>query len=113
MMAEESPDVRTELALKLWKVLETQSVIDIFHYNALLAVHVENGHPFSVEDTLADMKLRNLEPNRATFQKIIDNYGRNGDLNGMARTLGIMKENRIALNEKMYNSLITAHVLAG
>lgn len=113
MMAEESPKVRTELALKLWKLLEAQSVIDIFHYNTLLSVHVENGHPFTVEDTLADMRVRNLAPNRATFQKIIDNYGRVGDLDGLARTLEIMKENRITFNEKMYNSLITAYAVAG
>lgn len=112
-MAEEEPTVRTKLALKLWKSLESKAKVDIAHYNMLLGVFLENGHPISAEEALADLKSRNLEPNRATFQKIISNYGERGDLVGLAQTMEIMKDRGMTLNDRMYNALILAHGLAG
>lgn len=63
-MVEEKPETRTRLVQTLWKLLQPREVIDISHYNALLGVYVENEHPFSVDEILADISSRGLTPNR-------------------------------------------------
>lgn len=113
LLVEETPDTRAKLAHDLWKSLESGCVVDISHYNALLAVNVENEQPVSLEKTLAELKSRNLAPNRATFQRLLDYYARQGDLDGLTRTMEVMKTQEIPLNDTMYNSLILAHGFAG
>lgn len=113
LLVEETPQERAKLTQGLWKTLQSKYVIDISHYNAFLAVNVQNEQPISLEDTLADLKSRNLIPNRATYQNIIDSYSRQGDLNGLARTMEAMQNEKISLNNTMYNSMILAYGLAG
>lgn len=112
-MSEETPEYRMKLAGQLWESLELRSVVYISHVNAMLAVRVQNKQPFTVEETLDDIKMRNMSPNRDTFQQILDNYSLAGDLNGVERTLEIMKARRIMFNTKIYNSLILAYGFGG
>lgn len=112
-MVEETPDARSKLVQELWKSLESTCAVDISHYNALLAVNVENEQPISLEKTLAELESKKLAPNRATFQRLLDNYSRQGDLNGITGTMEAMKVRQISLTDTMYNSLILAHGFAG
>lgn len=112
-MVGEMPKARAELVQELWKSLENNCIVDISHYNALLAVHVENEQPISLEATLADLESRKLVPNRATYQKLLDNYGRRGDVDGFADTMKVMMAQKIPLNDKIYNSMIMVHGFAG
>lgn len=112
-MSEEPPEARLELARRLWGSLESRHDVDIAHYNALLGVYVENEKSFSVEEILADVASRKLKANCVTFQRIIENYSRDGDLKSLERTLAIMQKQRISPNVNIYNSLILAHGVAG
>lgn len=112
-MSDESPAVRIELAQQLWESLRSRYHIEISHYNAMLRVRVENEQPFSLEEILHDLESRKLKPNVATFEQIVRNYSRDGDLYGVNRTLDTMKENHIDLSRGIYNSLILAHAAAG
>lgn len=112
-MSEEKPETRVQLTRQLWESLEKQHVIGIAHYNALLGVYVENEHSFSMEETLTDLKARNLYPNHFTFQRIVENYGRNGDMDGVEKAVAVMEENQVKVNNYTYNSLILAYGLAG
>lgn len=64
LLIKEIPEVRTNLAKQLWKVLESRNSTDISHYNALLGVYVENEHPFKMDDVLADLESKGLTANR-------------------------------------------------
>lgn len=113
LLVEETPKERVKLARELWKTLESKSSLDTSHYNAFLSIRVQNEQLISVDEVLEDMKARKLIPNRATFQSIVDSCSRRGDLDGLARTMEVMKAHKVSLNSTMYNSLILAHGLAG
>lgn len=112
-MSEETPETRAKLTRQLWESLENRYAIGIQHYNELLGVYIENEQSFSLEETLEDIESRNLHPNHLTYQRIIESYGRNGDLDGVEKVLAVLKERRLRLNEHIYNSLILAHGLGG
>ena len=47
--------MRSTLVSKIWGLLEAMAVpITVNHYNALLRVHLENGHQFAPEEVLVD-----------------------------------------------------------
>lgn len=112
-MSEETPETRMKLALQLWNLLENRSLVDIHHFNALLDVRIENKQLFSLKETLADIKSRNLEPNELTFKALVGNYCRVGDLDGVEKTLVASKERGFDLEENSYNWLILAHGFGG
>lgn len=112
-MPEEMPKVRVVLALRVWKLMDRQNIIDISLYNGLLKVYVDNAEPFTLDGALKDVKSRNLSPNQATFEAILDNYSQMGDLEGVHKTMESIKCHEIALSRKMYHSLVLAHSFAG
>lgn len=62
---EEIPDVGMKLVQDFLKTVVKQKIkLDISHYNALLRVYVENKHTFSPIDFLANLKAKDLNPNR-------------------------------------------------
>lgn len=65
LVPEELPEFRTTLVQDIWKTLGKLNVsMDISHYNALLRVYLENEHPFSPTEFLADLESKGIEPNR-------------------------------------------------
>ena len=55
VLDQEQPTTRSALVSKIWGLLETKAVpITVNHYNALLRVHLENGHQFAPEEVLVD-----------------------------------------------------------
>ena len=46
------------------------------HYNALLRVHLENGHKFRPEQVLDDMRKHGAAPDKETYQCLISRDGR-------------------------------------
>ena len=62
MLDQEQPTTRSTLVSKIWGLLETKAVpITVNHYNALLRVHLENGHQFAPEEVPVDKILLNFE----------------------------------------------------
>ena len=62
VLDQEQPTTRSALVSKIWGLLETKAVpITVNHYNALLRVHLENGHQFAPEEVLVDQNAR-IEP---------------------------------------------------
>lgn len=92
-------------------VLDVQ--LDVSHYNSLLLVNLENDSDFSPLDILVEMKNKNIEPNRVTFQRLIDQYCNKGDIAGATKILEHMSEKEIPINEMIFNSLIKGHSMAG
>lgn len=68
LLAHEHPETRTALVQKIWQTLIDRKVsIDVSHYNSLLRVYLENEHPFSPTQFLADLEANGVEPNRLVF----------------------------------------------
>ncbi|KAG4073704.1 hypothetical protein HA402_000928 [Bradysia odoriphaga] len=111
---EELPEVRTALVQEIWKTLNNLNVeMDITHYNALLRVYLENEHPFSPTEFLADLEAKGIEPNRVTYQRLISRYCQEGDMDGATKLMEFMREIQIPINENVFSSLIMGHSEAG
>lgn len=110
LVPEEKPEMRTALVQEIWNTLNSLNVpMDISHYNALLRVYLENEHPFSPTDFLAEIEAKNIEPNRVTYQRLIARYCQQGDIEGATRILEFMREKSLPVNENVFNSLILGH----
>ncbi|CAL4065404.1 unnamed protein product, partial [Meganyctiphanes norvegica] len=108
------PDVlqedRTKLVDDLWTTLQQLEVpFDISHYNALLRVYLENENKFSPIEFLAKLEQQGIEPNRVTYQRLIERYCQDGDIEGASKILEFMKEQQQVINENIFNSLIMGH----
>ncbi|KAG4071985.1 hypothetical protein HA402_016225 [Bradysia odoriphaga] len=114
VVPEELPEVRTALVQEIWKTLNNLNVsMDITHYNALLRVYLENEHPFSPTEFLADLEAKGIEPNRVTYQRLISRYCQEGDMDGATKILEFMREIQLPINENVFSSLIMGHSEAG
>lgn len=83
--------------------------LDISHYNALLKVYLENRTEFSPFEFLQELEKNNIVPNRVTYQYLIGSFCINGDIVGATKILELMKENKIPINEIIFNYLIIGH----
>lgn len=102
--------MRTALVQDIWKTLNNLKVpMDISHYNALLRVYLENEHPFSPTEFLAELESKGLEANRVTYQRLIQRYCQAGDIDGATRILEFMREKQHPVNEYVFNALILGH----
>ncbi|KFB39253.1 hypothetical protein ZHAS_00006602 [Anopheles sinensis] len=110
LVPEELPEVRTALVQEIWKTLKNLNVaMDVSHYNALLRVYLDNEHPFSPTEFLADMQSKGIEPNRVTYQRLISRYCQQGDIEGATKILEYMREKQLPVNEYVFNALIMGH----
>nr|XP_040237035.2 leucine-rich PPR motif-containing protein, mitochondrial [Anopheles coluzzii] len=110
LVPEELPEVRTALVQEIWKTLKNLNVaMDVSHYNALLRVYLDNEHPFSPTEFLADLQSKGIEPNRVTYQRLISRYCQQGDIEGATRILEFMREKQLPVNEYVFNALIMGH----
>ncbi|CAM1328402.1 LRPPRC (predicted), partial [Pycnogonum litorale] len=110
LIAEEVPEKRNQLVNDIWKTLIKQnSPIDVSHYNALIKVYLENNHKFSCTEFLQEMKENGIEPNRVTYQRMIEKYCQEGDIEGASNILQLMKDSDMAVNESVFNALIVGH----
>ena len=110
----ELPTIRSELVSRVWDLLQTKGMpLTTVHYNALLRVHLENGHKFSPEQVLEDMKCHGANPDKETFQCLISRHCQEGDIEGAHKILMMMKSQGITINENIFNSLILGHGEAG
>jgi len=111
---QEMPSVRSSMVSKIWSMLQKKKVpITVVHYNALLRVHLENGHKFSPEEVLEDMTAQGVTPDKETFQCLISRHCQEGNIDGASKVLQMMKTQGIKVNENIFNSLILGHGEAG
>lgn len=83
--------------------------LDISHYNALLKVYLENKTDFLPFEFLKELEASNLRPNRVTYQYLIGTFCIKGDITGATKILELMKENKVPINENIFNFLIMGH----
>jgi len=111
---QEMPSVRSSMVSKIWSMLKAKGIsTTVVHYNALLRVHLENGHQFSPEEVLDDMNVQGVSPDKETFQCLISRYCQEGNIDGSSKVLQMMKAQGIKVNENIFNSLILGHGEAG
>lgn len=114
LVPEELPEMRTALVKEIWNTLNRLNIpMDISHYNALLRVYLENEHPFSPVDFLAELESKGIEPNRVTYQRLISRYCQDGNIDGATKILHYMREKQISVNENVFNALIVGHSKTG
>jgi pentatricopeptide repeat protein len=114
VLDQEQPAARSALVSRLWGLLEAKGIaVTATHYNALLRVHLENGHRFEPEEVLADMKAAGATPDKETFQCLISRHCQAGDIEGAGKVLQMMKTAGIKVNENVFNSLILGHGESG
>jgi len=111
---QEMPSVRSSMVSKIWSMLKDKEIpTTVVHYNALLRVHLENGHKFSPEQVLEDMTGQGVTPDKETFQCLISRHCQQGNIDGASKVLQMMKAQGIKVNENIFNSLILGHGEAG
>ena len=99
---------------KIWSLLESKGIpLTVAHYNALVRVHLENGHKFSPGKILQDMESHGVATDKETFQCLISRHCQQGDIEGASKMLQIMKSKGFMVNENIFNSLILGHGEAG
>ncbi|XP_023247961.1 leucine-rich PPR motif-containing protein, mitochondrial [Copidosoma floridanum] len=109
-MIRESIETRQSYVNRVWDVAKSLNVpMDVSHYNALLLVYLDNDTDFSPLEILVELKEKNITPNRVTFQRLIEQYCKKGDIAGATKILEHMSEHDIPLNESIFNSLILGH----
>ncbi|XP_076016482.1 leucine-rich PPR motif-containing protein, mitochondrial [Genypterus blacodes] len=114
LLPEVPPQERTELAHQISeKLQQLNALYDVSHYNALLKVYLQNEFKFSPTDFLAKMETADIQPNRVTYQRLIDAYCQDGDIEGASTILGFMKSKDLPVTEAVFNSLVTGHARAG
>ena len=113
-MDQEIPSVRVSMVGRIWDLLKKKKIpLSTVHYNALLRVHLENGHKFTPEQVIEEMKTNGASPDKETFQCLISRYCQDGNIDGASRVLQMMKSQGIKVNENIFNSLILGHGEAG
>jgi len=111
---QEMPSVRSSMVSKIWSMLQSKGIpTTVVHYNALLRVHLENGHKFSPDQVLEDMRVQGVTPDKETFQCLISRHCQEGNIDGASKVLQMMKAQGIKVNENIFNSLILGHGEAG
>jgi len=111
---QEIPSVRVSMVGRIWDLLKKKKIpLTTVHYNALLRVHLENGHKFTPEQVIEEMKTNGASPDKETFQCLISRYCQDGNIDGASRVLQMMKSQGIKVNENIFNSLILGHGEAG
>jgi len=114
LLDQEQPSARSELVSAIWGLLEKKGItVSVLHYNALLRVHLENGHQFIPDQVLNDMKSAGVTPDKETYQCLISRHCQVGDVEGASKVLQIMKVAGITVNENIFNSLIMGHGESG
>jgi len=113
-LIQEVPSVRSSMVSKIWSLLQSKEIkITVVHYNALLRVHLENGHKFCPDQVLEEMKIEGVTPDKETFQCLISRYCQQGNIDGASKVLQMMKAQGLKVNENVFNSLIMGHGEAG
>eukprot|EP00092_Neocalanus_flemingeri_P021226 GFUD01023000.1.p1 GENE.GFUD01023000.1~~GFUD01023000.1.p1 ORF type:complete len:1120 (-),score=366.36 GFUD01023000.1:285-3644(-) len=111
---QEMPSIRSGMVSKIWSMLQSKGIpTTVVHYNALLRVHLENGHKFVPEQVLEDMRVQGVTPDKETFQCFISRHCQEGNIDGASKVLQMMKAQGIKVNENIFNSLILGHGEAG
>jgi len=114
VLDQEQPSSRSSMVSTIWGLMEKKGItISVVHYNALLRVHLENGHQFEPDQVLADMKAAGVSPDKETYQCLISRHCQSGDVEGASKVLQIMKVSGITVNENIFNSLIMGHGESG
>ncbi|KAJ8667567.1 hypothetical protein QAD02_009230 [Eretmocerus hayati] len=105
---------RRVITENIWRTIkEYDTQIDVSHYNAYILANLENETDFSPVSILKEMKEKNIEPNRVTFQRLIEQYCCKGDMEGATKILEYMNELTLPVNESIFNSLIKGHSESG
>ena len=59
----------------LWNVIKSRDIaLDASHYNMLLKAYLDNNTQFSPVEILGELASKKLEPNRLTYQLLIQKY---------------------------------------
>ena len=105
---------RNQYLKELWSHLQQRNVaLDISHYNSLLAAYLHNDYEFNPVDILTELKEKQLEPNRVTYQRLLHKYCLDADMAGATEILQRMRSADIPINETVFNSLALGYCVSG
>ncbi|KRZ91808.1 Leucine-rich PPR motif-containing protein, mitochondrial [Trichinella sp. T8] len=106
-LADALPPERLKLFEDLWELLPGYGVqYKVEHYNARIVVYNENGKQFSCEDMLKEMEEAGIEPSRYTFELLVHQCCKQGNIEEAMKMVELMKEKKMSLNERIFASLI-------
>lgn len=105
---------RAQMSAEMWNLLHRTGLsLDTSHYNMLLSVKLMNEEKFSPTEFLSSMESKGVAPNKATFELLVANFCRMGDMNGAMEILSYMKEAEMLLDHFIFHSLIMGHCVVG
>ncbi|KRY72826.1 Leucine-rich PPR motif-containing protein, mitochondrial [Trichinella pseudospiralis] len=106
-LADALPPERLKLFEDLWELLPNYGVqYKVEHYNARIVVYNENGKQFSCEDMLKEIEEAGIEPSRYTFELLVHQCCKQGNIEEAMKMVELMKERKMSLNERIFASLI-------
>ncbi|KAH9519595.1 hypothetical protein Btru_003097 [Bulinus truncatus] len=82
-------------------------------YNVKLRAYCASKKQFNPLDELMTMKSLGLNPDKVTYQLLIEGFCQKGDINGANVVLEAMEASNYVLNLYIFNSFITGHLKAG
>lgn len=110
LMSDNPPKIRELLAGNVWEFTKQKNLpYDISHYNSLIRVLNENQTNFDPQKILDEMVSANISPDRVTYQRLINQYCLQGDINGATTLLEKMKDLGMELNELVFSALILGY----
>ncbi|KRY22114.1 Leucine-rich PPR motif-containing protein, mitochondrial [Trichinella patagoniensis] len=105
-LADALPPERLKLFEDLWELLPGYGVqYKVEHYSARIVVYNENGKQFSCEDMLKEMEEAGIEPSRYTFELLVHQCCKQGNIEEAMKMVELMKEKKMSLNERIFASL--------
>ncbi|XP_055880631.1 leucine-rich PPR motif-containing protein, mitochondrial-like isoform X2 [Biomphalaria glabrata] len=108
--------VKKRLALveEIWNKMEELGLKPTTRlFNVKLRTYCGNKKLFNPLEELMNMKSLGLNPDKVTYQLLIEGFCQKGDIKGANLVLEAMKETDYYINLNIFNSFITGHLKAG
>lgn len=110
LMVDSTEKARELLAGNVWQFIkEKQIPISTSHYNSLIRALNENNSSYDPQKMLDEMASANLTPDQVTYQRLIEQYCLQGNIQEATKLLEVMKEQQLELNEKIFANLIIGY----
>lgn len=110
LMPDTNEKARELLAGNVWQFIkEKQLPISTSHYNSLIRALNENHSTYDPQKMLEEMEAAGHTPDQVTYQRLIEQYCLQGNIQEATKLLETMKEKQLELNEKIFASLIIGY----
>lgn len=108
------PSLRTELAKKIWLIINKMKVQPNIHlHNELLEIYLQNEHPFAWTEVMNEIRTHRLEPDQRTYELIFERLCRFESMQEAFKFIDGIKANGFKFTEAFYCSKMFGYTRVG